>query len=373
MAILLSFVFFLPTATVTDNFRDHKYTLFLMNLEERKAAFVKCGLFIERHFNQNWLEKEKQLHDGLEHLIQTALVYNGWFIRSFVEESLKNIAKMLSEGSLNDFVKTVPEPKTKKTVVIIMAGNIPMVGFHDLLCVILSGHIALLKMSSDDNVLMPFFIKLLEYYEPGLTEQIKFSEGKLSHFDAVIATGSNNTASHFKSYFGKYPHIIRKNRTSVAVITAKESNEDLKNLGRDIFLYFGLGCRNVSKVLVPKGYKFDSLFEAVFDYKFVVDNKKYGNNYDYNRAIYLLNLEKFLDNNFLIIKEDKGLFSPVSVLFYQEFASESEVKEYLEDNKESLQCVLGNGPGMIPFGYSQSPVITDYADGVDTLNFLVNL
>jgi hypothetical protein len=344
-----------------------------MNLEQRKAAFVKCGMFMERHFNQNWQQKEKQLHEGLDHLIQTALIYNGWFIRPFVEESLKNISKMLKEKSLDNFTKAIPEPSTKKTVAVIMAGNIPMVGFHDLLCVLLSGHIALLKLSTDDNVLMPFFIKLLEYYEAGFTAHIKFSEGKLANFDAVIATGSNNTAGHFKSYFGKYPHIIRKNRTSVAVISGNESTEDLKNLGRDIFLYFGLGCRNVSKLLVPKNYKFDPVFEAVFDYKFVVDNKKYGNNYDYNRAVYLLNLEKFLDNNFLIIKEDKGLFSPVSVLFYQEFGSENKVKEYLDDNKDSLQCIVGNGPGMIPFGYSQEPVITDYADGVDTLNFLVNL
>jgi hypothetical protein len=344
-----------------------------MNLEQRKAAFVKCGMFIERHFNQNWHQNEKQLHEGLDHLIQTALIYNGWFIRPFVEESLRNITKMLGEDSLNDFTKNIPEPGSKRTVAIIMAGNIPMVGFHDLLCVLLSGHIALLKLSSDDNVLMPFFIKLLEYYEPEFTKVIQFSEGKLTKFDAVIATGSNNTAAHFKSYFGKYPHIIRKNRTSAAVITGNESTEDLKKLGRDIFLYFGLGCRNVSKLLVPEGYSFDKLFEAVFDYKFVVDNKKYGNNYDYNRTIYLLNLEKFLDNNFLIIKEDKGLFSPVSVLFYQEFASEKEVKEYIEANKKDLQCIVGNGPGMIPFGYSQAPVITDYADGVDTLKFLVNL
>ena len=190
-----------------------------MNLEQRKAAFVKCGLFIERHFNQNWQQNEKQLHEGLEHLIQPAFTYNGWFIRTFVEESLKNIAQMLSESSLKDFVKDLPEPKEKKTVAIIMAGNIPMVGFHDLLCVLLSGNAVLVKLSSDDNVLMPFFIKLLEYYEPGITELIKFSDGKLTQFDAVIATGSNNSAAHFKSYFGKYPHIIRKNRTSAAVIT----------------------------------------------------------------------------------------------------------------------------------------------------------
>lgn len=344
-----------------------------MNLETRKAAFVKCGVFIKQHFNENWQENEKTLHEGLAQLIDTALIYNGWFIKDFVKEALLNIANMLDEESLSDFSKNIPEPKQQKTVAIIMAGNIPMVGFHDLLCVLLSGHKALLKLSSDDNVLMPFFIKLLVHYEPSLGEAIKFSEAKLTNFDAVIATGSNNTASHFQYYFGKYPNIIRKNRTSVAVITGKESIEDLKNLGRDIFLYFGLGCRNVSKLLVPKGFVFDPVFEAVFDYQFTVNNKKYGNNYDYNRAIYLLNLDKFLDNNFMMIKEDKGLFSPVSVVYYQEFDSDTEVKQYLDENKENLQCIVGKGPGFVPFGYSQQPVITEYADGVDTLNFLVNL
>ena len=344
-----------------------------MNLETRKEAFVKCGLFIKRHFNANWDEKEKGLHEGLDQLIDTALIYNGWFIKDFVKEALINISAMLDEKSIADFSKNIPEPKQQKTVAIIMAGNIPMVGFHDLLCVLLSGHKALLKLSTDDNVLMPFFIKLLTHYEPAIGENIKFSAAKLTGFDAVIATGSNNTATHFQYYFGKYPNIIRKNRTSVAVITGKESTEDLKNLGRDIFLYFGLGCRNVSKLLVPKGFVFDPVFEAVFDYKFAVDNKKYGNNYDYNRAIYLLNLDKFLDNNFLMIKEDKGLFSPVSVVYYQEFESDKDIKHYLEENKENLQCIVGNGAGFVPFGYSQQPVITEYADGVNTLDFLVNL
>jgi hypothetical protein len=330
-------------------------------------------LFIKRHFNGKWEEKEKGLHEGLNKLIEGAFVYNGWFIKDYVEEAIKNIGSMLEEGSLNDFVKNIPEPKQQKTVAVIMAGNIPMVGFHDFMCVILSGHKILIKLSSDDNVLMPFFIKLLEYYEHSISENIKFSDGKLADFNAVIATGSNNTASHFQYYFGKYPNIIRKNRTSVAVLTGKETQEDLKNLGRDIFLYFGLGCRNVSKLLVPKGYSFDKVFEAVYDYSFVVENKKYGNNYDYNRAIYLLNLDKFLDNNFLMIKEDKGLFSPVSVLYYQEFNSETEAGQYLSDNTENLQCIVGKGAGKVPFGYSQQPVITEYADGVNTLDFLVNL
>lgn len=345
-----------------------------MEIKQRINAFVQSGLFIKRHFNEHeWLDNEKGLHEGLVHLTDVAYTYNGWFVKDFIKESLLNISTMLEAASVDAFCKNLKEPKDQKTVAIIMAGNIPLVGFHDLLCVLLSGHKALVKLSSDDNVLMPFFIKLLEHYEPEISNRIKFAAGKLMDFDAVIATGSNNTARHFEYYFGKYPNIIRKNRTSVAVLTGTETKEDLKQLGKDIFLYFGLGCRNVSKLLVPENYVFDTLFEAVFDWKFVVDNKKYGNNYDYNRTIYLLNSEKFLDNNFLIIKPDNGLFSPVSVVFQQAYKNQAEVDAYLNENRENIQCVVGKGSGYIPFGYSQQPVITEYADGVNTLDFLVNL
>jgi hypothetical protein len=345
-----------------------------MNPVQRIEAFVQCGLFIQRHFKpEEWKKEEKGLHEGLDHLIAMSLTFNGWFIPEFVKESLLGIAQMLDRPVIEGFAKNIRPASQPRTVALIMAGNIPMVGFHDLLCVLLSGNKALVKLSSDDHVLMPFFVKLLDHYQSGFSHFVKYAEGKLVNFDAVIATGSNNTSKYFEYYFGKYPHIIRKNRTSVAVLNGKESEQDLKNLGRDVFLYFGLGCRNVSKLLVPKNYKFDSLFEAMFDYKFVIDNKKYGNNYEYNRAIYLLNSDEFLDNNFLIIKKDKGLFSPVSVLFWEEFDSEKGVNDYLTANKDQLQCIVGKGKGMIPFGYSQRPVITEYADGVNTLEFLVNL
>lgn len=345
-----------------------------MEIKQRINAFVQCGLFIKRHFNESErLENEKGLHQGLEQLMDGAFTYNGWFIKPFVYESLKNLASMLSEEDIEAFSKNIKEPKAVKTVAIIMAGNIPLVGFHDLMCVLLSGHKVLIKLSSDDNVLMPFFIKLLEHYEPEISNYISFATGKLSNFDAVIATGSNNTARHFEYYFGKYPNIIRNNRTSVAVLTGKESESELKQLGKDVFMYFGLGCRNVSKLMVPKDYNFNNFFDAIFDYSYVVDNKKYGNNYDYNRAVYLLNGQKFLDNNFLILKPDDGLFSPVSVLFHQEYANETELKNWLDANKDNLQCIVGSGPGYIPFGYSQQPVITDYADGLNTMDFLVNL
>ncbi|MDP3557792.1 MAG: acyl-CoA reductase [Bacteroidota bacterium] len=340
-----------------------------MTLKQRIAGFVQVGLFINRHFTEQ-KPTETQLHQGLDKLIEMAHIYNNWFIPEFVKESIINISSQLKEEELVNFTKSIIE-KPQKTVAIICAGNIPMVAFHDVLCVLLSGNKVLIKLSSDDNVLLPFFLKLLTHYEPEFESQILFAEGKLGVFDAVIATGSNNTAQHFKTYFGKYPHIIRKNRTSIAVITGKETTEELKDLGKDIFLYFGLGCRNVSKVMVPEGYSFDKLFEAIIDYGFVVNNKKYGNNYDYHRAIYLLESMTFLDNNFLMVKESVDLHSPVGVLYYQTYHSEKELSDYLGSINEGLQCVVGQNH--IPFGYSQQPVISDFADGVNTLEFLVNL
>jgi hypothetical protein len=299
-----------------------------------------------------------------------AHIYNNWYVSEFVKESLINISELLKEEGLIKFSETIKETP-QKTVAIICAGNIPMVAFHDILCVLLSGNKALIKLSSDDNVLIPFFLKLLTHYQPEFENQILFAEGKLGAFDAVIATGSNNTAQHFKTYFGKYPHIIRKNRSSIAVLTGNESSEDLKNLGKDIFLYFGLGCRNVSKVMVPEGYSFDKFFESIVDFGFVVNNKKYGNNYDYHRAIYLLESMQFLDNNFLMIKESADLHSPVGVLYYQYYKNEKELTDHLKALNGELQCIVGDNH--TPFGYSQQPVITDFADNVNTLEFLVNL
>ena len=340
-----------------------------MTLKQRIEGFVQVGLFINRHFNEQ-KPTETQLHQGLDKLVEMAHIYNNWFIPEFVKESIINISNLLNEDDLVKFSAIIKE-KPQKTVAIICAGNIPMVAFHDVLCVLLSGNIALIKLSSDDNVLMPFFLKLLTHYEPQFESQILFAEGKLGAFDAVIATGSNNTAQHFKTYFAKYPHIIRNNRSSIAILTGKETTEDLKNLGKDIFMYFGLGCRNVSKVMVPEGYSFDKFFEAIVDFGFVVNNKKYGNNYDYHRAIYLLESMQFLDNNFLMIKESVDLHSPVGVLYYQFYKNEAELNDYLKPLTEDLQCIVGQKA--IPFGYSQQPVITDFADNVNTLEFLVNL
>ncbi len=341
-----------------------------MTLKQRADAFAKVGSFVQRHFSGSRLEQEQGLHQGLEQLAVTAGIYNNWFILKYVNEAIQNIGAMLCGADLVAFGKEFKD-QPGKMIAVICAGNIPLVGFHDVFCVLLSGNRLLLKMSADDNVLMPFFLKLLTHYEPGFESQVTFASGRLSGFDAIIATGSNNTAAHFEYYFGRYPRIIRKSRTSVAVLNGNESPELLRELGRDVFTYFGLGCRNVSKLLVPEGYNFATFFESQMDYAEVVNNKKYGNNYDYYRAIYLLEKQAFLDNNFLMLKEETGLFSPVGTLFYQQFKNKDEILQYIEQNKSEIQCVVGEG--FIPFGYSQQPVITDFADNVNTVSFLVTL
>jgi Acyl-CoA reductase (LuxC) len=341
-----------------------------MTLKQRIEAFTKVGLFIKRHYNTPQNSSEAPLHEGLNKIIDTAGIYNNWFIPKFVNEAIFNIGAFLNEEALSALSQSYQDSK-QKTIAIVCAGNIPMVCFHDVLCVLLSGHKALLKLSSDDNILLPFFLKLLCHYEPEFETNILFAENKLANFDAIIATGSNNTASYLHYYFGKYPNIIRKSRTSIALLKGNESNEDLKKLGQDVFTYFGLGCRNVSKLLVPKGYSLNTFFENIVDFGYVVNNKKYGNNYDYHRAIYLLEQQPFLDNNFLMLRESPDLYSPVGTLHYQFYTTDEDIEEYLNTNKEHIQCVVGHN--YIPFGYSQRPVITDFADNINTVDFLVNL
>jgi hypothetical protein len=341
-----------------------------MTLKERIQAFAEVGSFINRHFSNAPLASEAPLHQGLDKIVETVQIYNNWFIPKFVNDAVAGIGLFLKEEDLVDFTSKIQEKKPK-VIALICAGNIPMVGFHDILCVLLTGNKALIKLSGDDDVLLPFFLKLLVHYEPRFEEQILFSDGKLTGFDAIIATGSNNTASHLHYYFGKYPNIIRKSRSSVAVLTGRETSEELAALGKDVFQYFGLGCRNVSKLLVPEGYSFNLFFESILDFGFVINNKKYGNNYDYHRAIYLLESLPFLDNNFLMITENAALHSPVGVLYYQFYKDQADVHNYLELNKDQIQCVVG--ANHIPFGYSQQPVISDFADNINTLDFLVNL
>jgi hypothetical protein len=264
-------------------------------------------------------------------------------------------------------------PAEAKRIGTVMAGNIPLVGFHDMFTVLISGNILVAKTSSEDSLLLPFLAKRLVAIEPAFESYIHFTE-KLAEIDAVIATGSNNSARYFEYYFGKYPHLIRKNRNSVAVLNGKEPPEAIQRLGNDIFDYFGLGCRNVSKLYLPAGYDLQQLFPPLAFFQEIYNHNKYANNYDYNRAIYLMNQEKFLDNGFLMVKESDQLASPVAVLYYEFYKDETALKSLLDKEKEQIQCIVsGHWKGSVTFGAAQQPALWEYADGVDTMKFLLGL
>jgi hypothetical protein len=280
----------------------------------------------------------------------------------------------LTENNLNTWLKPYNIHISKpKQVAIIMAGNIPLVGFHDFLSVLITGHQVLVKQSSNDKQLLPYLAKYLEYVEPGFKGRINFTEEKIEGFDAVIATGSNNTARYFEYYFKGKPSIIRNNRNSVAVLTGHETEEDLKNLSEDIFRYYGLGCRNVSKLFVPKGYNFDAFFEAMYHWHPIIEKAKYANNYDYNKAVYLMSEFDMLENGFFMIKEDTSYASPIATLFYEYYDNKNLLKEKLKAEKEKIQCIVSNGfiENEITFGASQKPKLWDYADSVNSVEFLL--
>jgi len=269
------------------------------------------------------------------------------------------------------------ETRNGKRIGLILAGNIPMVGFHDILCTLVTGNYALIKASSQDARLVRYVLEMLTAIEESFKDQYTFVE-RLENFDAIIATGSNNTSRYFEYYFGKVPHIIRKNRNSIAVLTGNETAEQLSSLGHDIFDYFGLGCRNVSKLLVPKGYIFNFFFESIEHYQPIINHHKYNNNYDYNKSIYLVNSDKHLDNGFLLLKEDSRLASPLAVLYFEYYDDLPSAELKLNEDSSQIQCVassihLNIKNQVVGFGKSQQPALWDYADGVDTMKFLVGV
>jgi hypothetical protein len=348
-----------------------------MNLEQRIQSFEILSVFLQDFLN-NENNPRKIWYDKLEQKINESFLYNGWFTKENVKKSISGIASLLNDKNLSQLKVNYNEVKISKTIAVIMAGNIPAVGFHDLACVLLSGNKVLIKLSSDDKIIIPFLLEVLIDIEPKFKDYILFSQNKLTGFDAVIATGSNNSSTYFHYYFGKYPHIIRKNRNSLAVLNGAESIEDLAKLGNDVFDYYGLGCRNVSKLFVPKNYSFNLFFESIYRFGNVIENKKYANNYEYNRAIYLMTQEKFLDNNFLIIKEEnKIMSSPIGVLFFEEYNDLNDLENQLLSLKDQIQCVASNSAfkqlTSINFGKTQSPGFFDYPDGVDIMKFLREL
>jgi len=352
-----------------------------MTVEKRIEAFVKLGEFLSQ-FQPEGIKRNDEVtmndmfFDPFNLQVKRASEFNGWFTKENVLIAFSKWANILTYNNLNKWVSSYDLSSIhKKKVGVIMAGNIPLVGFHDFLVVLIAGHELIAKQSSSDSYFLPLIAKYLEYVAPEFKGQISFTEERLTDFDAVIATGSNNTARYFDYYFGKYPSIIRRNRNSVAILTGEESQENLKNLGEDIFRYFGLGCRSVSKIFVPRAYDFDQLFSAVYEYKDVLNYDKYINNYDYNKAVYLMSQFKLLENGFLMLKEDQSYASPIATLFFEYYDDRAALEQKLAEDKESIQCLVGKSEQlkMIPFGETQNPQLWDYADDVDTLSFLEKL
>jgi hypothetical protein len=352
-----------------------------MTLTERINAYLSLGKFLSQ-FTENPPKKLENIphnnlfYEGMLHQLKLAEEHNGWFTKENIQFAINSWAEALREENLNTWTSAYNFSEIQpKTVAIIMAGNIPMVGFHDFLSVLITGHSVIVKQSSKDKQLLPYLSKYLEYVEPGFKGKISFTEEKLSGYDAIIATGSDNTARYFEYYFKNKPHIIRKNRNSVAVLTGNETDIKLHLLGEDIFRYFGLGCRNVSKLFVPKDYNFNGLFEAIYDWQQLMEIHKYANNYDYNKAVYLMSEFKFLDNGFFMLKEDESYSSPIATCFFEYYENQDSLRSKLQADTNKIQCVVANGfsENEIAFGQTQNPQLWDYADGVDTVSFLLKI
>ncbi len=352
-----------------------------MDLQDRINAFVKLGEFLSQFQDINSVKKDtveanNLFFDGFKHQLKLAQEHNGWFTKANIAFTLKNWAQALTQDNLKQWLinydfKSVNPQK----VAIIMAGNIPLVGFHDFLSVLITGHQVLVKQSSNDKQLLPFLAKYLEIVAPEFKDNITFTEAKLENFDAVIATGSDNTARYFEYYFKNKPSIIRKNRNSVAVINGTETQEELEALADDIFRYYGLGCRNVSKLFVPKDYDFQYFFKAVYKWNPIINESKYANNYDYNKAVYLMSEFDMLENGFLMIKEDQSYASPIATLFYEYYEDRNTLQEKLKADADKIQCVVSRSftENTVDFGETQNPQLWDYADGEDTIEFLLKI
>ncbi|MCS7019014.1 MAG: acyl-CoA reductase [Cytophagales bacterium] len=334
--------------------------------QQTAEAFIQLG----QHLQQL---SESQL----EELCECAATRNSWFMPIHVKKAIAGIVHLLAPEALRKWLSAYQLPVAQpKTVGVIMAGNIPLAGFHDFLCVLLSGHRLAAKMSSQDNFLLPQIANMLFSIAPQLREQVQWVE-QIKGVDAVIATGSDNSARYFQYYFGKYPHIIRQNRVSAAVLDGSETEEDLAGLAHDTLLYFGLGCRSVAKLLVPQGYDFKPFLYQTERLAALVDSHKYRNNYDYQKAIFLVNRVDHLDSGVLLLTENEAWVSPMSVVYYQYYTDKQQVKQLLAAQASKLQCVVAKDAHIftrtVAFGQAQMPSVTDYADGIDTMSFLLNV
>lgn len=346
---------------------------FNLTLQQRIELLAELGRYLKTNLDD----------PALQQVIHQSWLENKWFVKENVEQALQAIAhQLLDETLLQKWAAQYPlhhYEHPERTIGIVMAGNIPLVGFHDWLCVFVAGERARVKLSGKDRLLLPFLVHQMAQWEPTSGEYTYFcaENEPLKGFDAVIATGSNNTARYFEQYFAAYPHIIRQNRNSVAVLDGSETTEELMELGKDIFSYFGLGCRNVSKLYVPTGYSFDHLLETLHEYRELANHDKYRNNFDYNMTLFLLNNLPFLHNGCLIVREEERIPARIASVHYSFYEQEAELAKELMAHTNDIQCIIGKKQidqvSVIPFGQSQAPTLTDYPDGVDVMAWLTNL
>ena len=345
-----------------------------MNLNNRITLFVKLGRFFSDYINNNLESLEKNKFDKA---INESILHNSFFSKKNILKSLLSWSNVLTKKSIDNFLSNylIKIKKREKKVAIIMAGNIPLVGFHDFFCVILSGNFAVIKLSSKDSHLFKFILRFLVKENPDFSTKFDVVENKLQIFDAVIATGNNISANQFELYFKKYPKIIRRNRHSIAILNGNETKKEIELLANDIFYYYGLGCRNVSKIFIPNNYNLDILFKSFVLWNEVINKNSYANNYNYSRAIYLLNKEVFFDNGFVLLKESEKIGSPVGTIYFEYYKSDNQIKEMIKKNNEKIQCIVSNNNyrKTIKFGETQMPNLNDFADDIDTFNFLLKL
>ncbi len=346
-------------------------------------ALALAGAYLDQHSTGNMSNQpelaglNQKFFDQFEEQISKEYISNPWFTTEFVRLSLGAIASMLNKEKLKSWLDKYPglpvDASDQLTVGVVMAGNIPLVGFHDFLSILVSGHRFFGKPSSKDSTLVRLIAEILEEIDAGFKERITFTDEYLKDADAQIATGSNNSSRYFDYYFKDIPHIIRKNRNAIAVLSGDESRDTLVKLGNDIFTYFGLGCRNVTKIYIPDDYDLTILMESLEDFMELADHHKYANNIDYQRSVYLMNRIPFLDNHAVLMTENKQIASPVGVVFYEKYSELDSVRNEMDLLKDEIQCVVSSiqeFDGAVPPGQAQFPGLSDYADGVDTLKFL---
>lgn len=332
-------------------------------LGEMVSEFGHSSMPTSKNFSHQILQK-------IEHTVQTEIYRNGWFNEANVRNAFAGIGTWLRQDVLEEFTKAHPYFRFEKHVSLILAGNLPLVGFHDVFCSLLMGCKLQVKMSSDDQHLLPLLCQALAEIDSRYLEIIELNPIKLSGHHAVIGTGSDSALLHFQSFFKDIPHLLRGNRTSIGVLDGTETARELNELGKDVFDYFGRGCRSVTHLMVPENFNMDRFFSAILPYEEVLQNKKYGNNYEYHRAVFLLSQQSLLDNGFLLLKETSELHAPIAMLYFHRYAHQAEVDQYLSMHRDTIQCVLGNG--YLPFGSAQRPRINDFADNVNTLEWLSN-